>query len=106
MANTNVVDYDVVTITGTAGNIVTLGALTARPTGARSFMGTLETAPVRARGDGTAPTASEGRLINPGDIVILDDSEIDVMNFIRTGSVSGELRGDYLNVPAMALRGG
>ena len=104
--NINVVDYDVVTITDTAGTIVDRGALSAVPVEAHSFQGILETATARMRGDGVAPTASEGVLISLGDKVTLDINQIDVMNFIRTGATSGVLRGHYFNVEASVLLGG
>lgn len=48
---------------------------------------TIETNPIRFRGDGTAPTATEGHVINPGQMIDVCGS-LAVRNFrmIRTGS--------------------
>lgn len=48
---------------------------------------TVETNPIRYRTDGTAPTASEGHLVQPGSVIELT-SRGDVLSFkaIRTGS--------------------
>jgi hypothetical protein len=101
--NPNVVDYDVVTISSTANDIVTLGGLSARPKPAQSFIGILETAAVRMRGDGTDPTATEGVLVNLGEPVLLSSSEIDLMKFIRVGGTPGVLRGHYYDVESSDL---
>ena len=55
-------DYTSGTISDSAVTIFEMGSalITSIPTGARSFVGVIESAAVRARGDGTAPTASEG----------------------------------------------
>ena len=105
--NPSVVRYVTATIAGTAGTILGLadgGAVTY--TGAmRSFIGTLATAQVRARGDGTAPTSSEGEVINPGEVVYLSESELQQMQFIRTGGTSGVLKGHIYNTPLPAMLG-
>lgn len=92
----NVVAYESLTIAGTAVSL-TIGA------NRRSFIGTLETAQIRFRGDGTAPTASEGKLMEIGDQIILDDSEITNMQFIRTGGTSGVLKGHYYDASGIDL---
>lgn len=52
----------------------------------------LETAQIRWRADGTAPTAAIGTLLEIGDVLTLNNI-IDARNyqFIRTGAVSGVL---------------
>jgi hypothetical protein len=99
MADYNVVGYETLTI---AASAVTLSAATT----AKSFVGRLETGQVRGRGDGTAPTSSEGTLIEIGDIVVLSSSEIDRTQFIRTGSTSGVLKGHFYSVAPTAFSGG
>lgn len=96
--NPNVIDYDVITVSTTADDLLALGALTSLPTTAKSFVGVLETATIRARGDGTDATASEGVLINPGDVISLSESELQLMTFIRDGGTDGVIRGHYYDV--------
>jgi hypothetical protein len=93
----NVVGYETLTIADSATT------LTGGVTGAKSFTGKLETGPVRARGDGTSPTTSEGILLSVGDIVTLSSSEIDNTKFIRTTSTSGVLKGHYHSIEAAHL---
>jgi|TARA_Y100000034_G_scaffold37520_1_gene46112 hypothetical protein len=81
-------------------------ALTGGVTSALSFVGTLETAQVRSRGDGTDPTSSEGEIINVFSKVVLSESEINNTKFIRTGATSGVLKGHYYSVEATAFSGG
>ena len=58
---------------------------------------TVETAQIRFRTDGTAPTAAVGHLADIGDSVTLESAE-DIANFkaIRTGAVSAVLNVSYL----------
>jgi hypothetical protein len=105
--NPNQKDYVSSTIANTAGTILALadgGAITL-PAGARSFAGTLETASIRARGDGTIPSTTEGRLIPVGATVYLSESEIGAVQFIRTGSASGVIKGEFYDVPVQVLLG-
>ncbi len=57
---------------------------------------TVETAQIRFRTDGTAPTAAVGHLLDAGDTVILESAE-DIANFkaIRTGTVSAVINASY-----------
>lgn len=90
----NVVGYESLTVTDTAGGLT-------RPNGrAKSYVGRVETADIRYRGDGTAPTSGEGVLLQVGDIFVLNDSEIDRTKFIRKGSTSGVIRGHYYSTEA------
>jgi len=59
---------------------------------------TLETAQIRIRSDGTAPTTTEGRLIEVGDQVILKSAaQIAAFKAIRTGGTSGVLKVEYFH---------
>ena len=91
--------YETLSITNTAGS------LTAGVTGAKSFVGRLETAQVRFRNDGTVPTSSEGVLLEVGDQIVLSESDFDT-SFIRTGGTSGTLKGHYFNIRASVFSGG
>ena len=100
-------DYTSGTISTAAVNIFEMGSalITSIPTGARSFVGVIESAAVRARGDGTAPTASEGQLISSGDTIYLGESEFSSMEFIRQASTDVELRGHFYNVEVDVILG-
>lgn len=87
--NWNVLGYETLTIAATALSLVTV------PTGARSFVGTLETAQVRYRSDGTAPTSTTGEILDAGSRIVLSEHEIRKMQFIRTGGTSAVLNGHY-----------
>lgn len=98
--NINVVDYETLTVAGSAVSLST------RPNRAKSFIGTLETGTIRVRGDGTAPTSSEGELMNIGDKVYLSESEFEAIQFIRTTSTSGVIKGHYYDVELPVLLNG
>ena len=100
-------DYTSGTISTSAVTILGMGSalITTIPTGARSFVGTIESAAVRARGDGTSQTTSEGQLIASGDIVYLGESEFTSMEFIRDASTDAELRGHFYNVEVDVILG-
>ena len=100
-------DYTSGTISDSAVTILGMGSalITTIPTGARSFVGTIESAAVRARGDGTSPTGSEGQLIGSGDSVYLGESEFTSMEFIRDTSTDAELRGHFYNVEVDVILG-
>jgi hypothetical protein len=104
--NIHVKDYDTIAVSSSAGTLVSLGGLSATPDGARSFQGTVETSSIRMRGDGTAPTTSEGQLLSVGSKVTVDESEFSSTQFIRDGTVDGVLKGHYYNVEAIVLLGG
>lgn len=75
-----------------------------KPTSAKSFLGKLETAAVRARGDGTNPSATVGVLVASGEVVLLADSEIDRTAFIRDASTDATLQGHYYSAEASIIR--
>lgn len=86
--NYNVVGYETLTIAATAVLLTGTGRK-------QSFVGVLETAQIRYRGDGTAPTSSEGRIMEVGDQIVMSESEVDATRFIRTGGTSGVLKGEF-----------
>ena len=100
-------DYTSGTISNSAVTIFGMGSalVTSAPTGARSFVGTIESAAVRARGDGTDPTGSEGMLIGNGDQIYLGESEFSSMEFFRDTSTDAKLRGHFYNVEVDVILG-
>jgi|TARA_R110002020_G_scaffold434949_1_gene645139 hypothetical protein len=100
-------DYTSGTISNSAVNIFEMGSalISSAPVGARSFVGTIEEAAVRARGDGSAPTDTEGQLIGSGDVVYLGESEFSSMEFIRDTSTDSKLRGHFYNVEVDVILG-
>ena len=104
----NIIDYTSATIAATSGTILALadgGMPTTLPYRALSFKGKLETGQVRARGDGTAATSTEGEVVDIGDTIFLSQTEIGVVQFIRTGGTSGVIKGHFYDVPANELPG-
>jgi hypothetical protein len=103
------IDFGSYLITDTAGDLFSFaesGSPSTLPTGTQSFKGILETAAVRIRIDGTAPTATEGELIASTSEVILDESVIAAAQFIRDTATDGVLKGHFYNVEASVLLGG
>ena len=100
-------DYTSGTISNSAVTIFEMGSalIASAPTGARSFVGTIESAAVRARGDGSAPTAAEGQLIGNGDTVYLGESEFSSMEFFADTSTDAKLRGHFYNVEVDVILG-
>lgn len=89
----NITGYESLSITSAeAVKLTRVGA-------AKSFVGRLETASVRFRGDDTAPTTSEGVLLRANDLIVLNDSEIDRAQFIAEGTTA-TLRGHYYSTEA------
>ena len=72
------IDYTSGTVSNSAVTLFEMGSalITSAPTGARSFCGTVEEAAVRARGDGTDPTGSEGQLIAMNGIIYSKSSRV------------------------------
>lgn len=105
--NPNVVDYTSFEVANTAANIFNLtDALVTSKTGLmKCFVGTVETAAIRARGDGTAVTAAEGQLISPGDVIYMTESELERTTFIADTGTSGYLRGHFYDVEVPNLIG-
>lgn len=63
----SVSNFETVSVTGTAG-----GLTAATYAGAVKATITVEACAIRYRGDGTAPTATSGHVLNPGDVLKLD----------------------------------
>ncbi len=68
MSGINPVDYSTMTVTSTT-KVLATGSSPALPDGAHGALITVEDDQVRYRIDGTAPTASEGHLLNVGDVL-------------------------------------
>lgn len=85
--------YESLTVTNAAAGVGPTWAKS--KTAYKAFM-TAETAEMRFRFDGTAPTATEGHIIDTGDTLELYGNK-NVVNFkaIRTGETSGVLRITY-----------
>jgi hypothetical protein len=94
LTGSNAANYESVTVANTA-----IG-LTAGTYGANIYaLITCETAQIRFRIDGTNPTASEGHILNPGDILKLDsNADIAAFKAIRTGATSGVIKVSYSGV--------
>jgi len=57
---------------------------------------TVDDAAVRFRLDGTAPTATVGHVLEPGDVLVLDSpDQLTKVRFIRRDGVSATLRVSY-----------
>ena len=78
-------------------------ALASVPSTAKCFVGVLEDAAVRMRGDGTDPDGSTGVLVGAGEVVVLSESEFANAKFIRDTSTDGVLQGNYYNIEAEAF---
>lgn len=93
-----VLDYFSFTIANAAGTMFVLadsGFPTSAPNGAKSFKGILQTAQIRVRGDETIPSTTEGEPLSPGDTIYLSADEFYIMQFIRTTSTSGVVKGHF-----------
>jgi len=84
--------YESLTVDNTSGGV----ALASVATNADHARLTLETAQIRFRVDGTAPTSSEGHLLEVGDVLALEGKgELQKFRAIRTGGTSGVLKVTY-----------
>ena len=100
--------YHVATITASAGTIFDRaegGFNTSPPSGTGSFVGRITTAEIRARGDGTSPTASVGLTMKTDDFIYMSVTETKATEFIRTTSTSGVIEGHFYPEPLEELRG-
>ena len=94
IGRTDADDYESVTVADTA---IGFTALT-YGTNTHALI-TAETAQMRYRADGTNPTAAEGHILNPGDVVTLTSlADITAFRAIRTGAVSGVLKVTFSGV--------
>jgi len=96
IAPVSAIQYESITVATasiglTAANLIADGIV--RPK--RAYC-TLETAQIRFRVDGSAPTTSEGHIMDIGGRLILETHE-ELKNFraIRTGATSGVLKCSY-----------
>ena len=92
--------YSTMAVTDTA-KVLATGCSPVMPGQARGAVITVETAQIRYRDDGTAPTDTEGHILNVGDVLTFDSWTIPeqswkqvlkAIQFIRTGGTSGALR--------------
>lgn len=87
--------YESVTVTGTAGGLTASTFFIPQHPATRALL-TLETGEIRFRYDGTAPTASEGHLLEAGQqLELLGTAAIANFKAIRTTSTSGVLKVSY-----------
>ena len=83
--------YEAITVSSAS-----VGLTTATILGKESAVLTVETAVVRFRLDGAAPTSSEGHVLEVGDVLELDSSEsLANVRFIRRDGTSATLRCSY-----------
>lgn len=86
-------DYESITVADSA-----IGGTSATYDDATHAEITLEEGQIRFRVDGTNPTASEGHLVEVGDVVVLNSaSQIAEFMAIRTGTTSGILKATYFH---------
>jgi hypothetical protein len=92
------VGFETITVANTAigGTLATFtptsGALAGEAN--LALFGPLETAQVRWRDDGTAPTSTVGHLLEVGQVLEYD-GDVGSISFIRTGGTSGALPVTY-----------
>ena len=86
--NYRVVGFEKLTISDSAVSLASVPS-----TGAKCFVGVLEDAAVRMRGDGTSPDGSTGVLVGAGEVVVLSESEFTGAEFIRDTATDGVLQG-------------
>lgn len=94
----NTFAFEALTVAGTAVGFTVATYTPDGDTGqpAISAVATVEDAQIRYRTDGTNPSATVGRVANPGDeIVVWGKSDIDAIRFIRTGGVSATLQTEF-----------
>lgn len=82
------IGYGALTVSTTAVDFS--GALAAYQSANHALV-TVETAAVRVRTDGTAPTSSEGHILNPGDTFTYN-GQLSKVQFIRKDSADATLR--------------
>ena len=84
--------FEALAVAGTS-----IGFTAATATSAKLAVAKVESAQIRYRTDGTAPTATVGIIADPGDVILVYGSA-DVLAFraIRTGGVSATLSSEFL----------
>ena len=92
--NVNSVGSEQITVDGTTGGV----SMTV-PTAANKAVITVRTAPIRYLDDSTAPTATLGHVLEPGDRLTYMDADykkaLSQFRAIRTGSTSGVIDVSY-----------
>lgn len=87
------VTYESLTVANTAVGITSTVITPAGRPQQTECTGRLETAQIRYRYDGTAPTSSEGTLLEIGDVLTLTNhAYLAAWRGIRTGATSGVLK--------------
>jgi len=90
--------FESITVAATAVSLTAANYTTVASEAGQNFrraVCTVETAQIRFRVDGTAPTSAEGHIANVDDIIKLDRHEASLFQAIRTGSTSGVLKVSY-----------
>ncbi len=88
-------DFETITVADTAIGL-TASKLASSPKPKKVFI-TVETAEIRYRYDGTAPTDTVGHLTLPNDILTFEGfSQLNNIKFIRTTATSATLQVSYL----------
>ena len=107
-------DFGSYTITDTAGSLFSFAdsgspaSLRALSSATKCFAGTLETAGVRFRADGTLPTTTEGELFSSsggGDRIILSLAELEDGRWVRATATNGVIKGHFYDVEPSVLIG-
>lgn len=92
----NIFAFETITVAGTAVELTESTYTDSNGKVAKKALITVESAQLRWRADGTAPTSSVGHALNPYDSLILIGSE-NIRNFksIRVGSTSAKISVSY-----------
>ena len=80
MSGINNIDYSTITVTNAAA-VLSTACSPVMPAGARGAVITVEDDQVRYRDDGTAPSTSEGHLLNVGDVLTFDSWTVPKQNW-------------------------
>lgn len=88
--------FETITVAGTAVGFTAATLSPGAGEGAETALLTLESGQIRWRADGTAPTATVGHVMDPGDVLTLSGGQtLQLFRAIRTGGVSGSLSVSY-----------
>lgn len=91
-------DYESITVADSAIGLTAAKINPGNGTLPEAVLITFETAQVRYRVDGVAPTSGEGHLGETGDaITVKTQHDIQKFKAIRTGAVSGVIKVTYFN---------
>jgi len=99
MSSGNVVDFATLTVADSSVGLADASPAYTAGANVLGFVATLETAEIRWRPDGTAPTSSEGHILSVGQVLQFTDKNytdlVKNIRFIRTGGTSGKLKITY-----------